>query len=547
MGLGSLQMVFFFLLFLQKCFLMKKILFLFSLFVLATLSEAEGQDQNISNSGFPDTEPFLAVNPANQNNLIAAWMHFTVAQKEVIYVKSSFDGGVTWGNQTSLPHFSPTFTSADVSIAFNSAGEAFLSYVDYHNIAPVPDSGYVRVARSLDGGKTWSAPVNAVSGKASADLPVDRPWIICDQSNSAYKGKIYLVSKSYYAATPPQKVWLSVSADSGKTFSPIKQLDDSIPNGLTNIMGTPTVGADGSLYVAYASYKPSLSPYARMIVTKSTDGGNTFIPYDAMHYASNSTCSDTLYQGSYNVSANPTQAGNLVLQWTDCRNGDMDILSCYSTDGGITWSSPIRVNDDLPIGNGYGQDMSWGAFSSSGIYAVTWRDRRNYLTNDTSAFDMYSAFSTTVGNGFFPGNIHVNGQSSPFINIQRGNDFIGVAVTGNYILSDWCDQRTGNTEIFFTKFDYSQVISTNDIAMTDFKFEIFPNPATKGNINYKIDAANFESAEIKITDAQGKEVFSRKIFSEQGTLNANLPAGNYFVKLFCSGKTYSQKLEITNR
>src|SRR6185436_4605957 len=99
---------------------------------------------------------------------------------------------------------------------------------------------------------------------------------------------------------------------------------------------------------------------------------------------SNSACSDTLYQGSYNVSANPANPNNLVLQFTDCRNGDIDILSVHSTDAGMTWSQPLRVNDDA-TGNGFGQDMSWGAFSGT-EYVIAWRDRRNGVPNDTSDF-----------------------------------------------------------------------------------------------------------------------------------------------------------------
>src|SRR5258708_2793407 len=77
---------------------------------------------NVSSSAFPDTEPFIAVNPVNPNNLIAAWMHVNLNGKISIYSKNSIDGGMTWANQHIFPRVSPTFTAADVSIAFNSAG-----------------------------------------------------------------------------------------------------------------------------------------------------------------------------------------------------------------------------------------------------------------------------------------------------------------------------------------------------------------------------------------------------------------------------------------
>jgi hypothetical protein len=185
-----------------------------------------------------------------------------------------------------------------------------------------------------------------------------------------------------------------------------------------------------------------------VICTKSTDGGTTFIPHPAMNYAGNSASTDTLYQGSYSLSANPANAGNIIFQATDSRNGDMDVLAVFSNDGGITWSNtPVRVNDD-PLSNGVGQDMSWSAFSSTGKYAVTWRDRRNYGTSSQDSFEVFTAVSTDGGATFYP-NYKLSSAPSPFINIQRGNDFIGVCMNSSYIFSDWCDKRTGNNEIFF--------------------------------------------------------------------------------------------------
>jgi Neuraminidase (sialidase) len=469
-------------------------------------------------------------------------MKVTSVTQLSICTKTSFDGGVTWGNQKILPHIFSGFTSADVSIAFNSSGTAVISYVDYKlNL----DSGYVRTVRSTNGGVSWSAPVNAVSKNDSPDLPIDRPWIVCDNTNGTYSGRLYIVSKSYYAAALPQKIWLSVSADTGKTWTPIKQLDDSIPTGLKNIMGTPTVGADGAFYVAYMSYKPALNPYARVICTKSTDGGSNFTPHDAMHFAANSGSTDTLYQGSYSLSANPINAGNIIFQGTDSRNGDMDILSVFSADGGITWSAtPVRVNDDA-ISNGIAQDMSWGGFSPNGTYAIAWRDRRNGTapTSDTSAFEIYTALSSNGGTTFLA-NYKLSSARSPFMNIQRGNDFIGLCMNSSTVFSDWCDKRTGNNEIFFRGELLSQVTSSEEqFEVSYFKFRVFPNPSLKGQWQYEIEGEGFSKGgfQVQIVDISGKEMYSKNLNETQGTVNANLPGGTYFVKFKNEGRVVAVK------
>ena len=518
------------------------VLFVFTFFFfVAAPGFVHGSDQNISNYFATDAEPFVAVNPVDPNNLIAAWMRVTSLSQVSIYTKASNDGGLTWGNPNTLPHISHNFTSADVSIAFNNSGNAFLSYVDYKLTL---DSGYIRTVSSANGGVSWSVPVTAVRKNDSPDLPIDRPWIVADQTTGAYSGRLYIVSKSYFAAALPQKIWLSVSSDSGKTWAPIKQIDDSIPTGLSNIMGTPAVGADGSLYVAYMSYKPSLNPYARVICTKSADGGITFIPHDAMHFAANSASTDTLYQGSYSLAANPTNAGNIVFQGTDSRNGDMDVLSIYSNDGGITWSTPVRVNDD-GMSNGVGQDMSWSGFSPNGIYGIAWRDRRNGTspTSDTSAFEIYAAVSSD-GGATLSANYKMSSVISPFMNIQRGNDFIGLCLNSNYVFSDWCDKRTGNNEIFFRGELISNLTSSEEqVLVSGFKFRVFPNPSVKGKLQYRIEGEGFSSAEFQaqVVDMSGKEVYSQNLNVDWGALNVNLASGNYVVKFKSEGRVVAVK------
>ncbi|MBK8808284.1 MAG: hypothetical protein IPO21_17320 [Bacteroidales bacterium] len=62
------------------------------------------------------------------------------------------------------------------------------------------------------------------------------------------------------------------------------------------------------------------------------------------------------------------------------KNGDADIMAFHTNDGGQTWSSPIRINDDS-LSNGKAQDMVWGSYNEQGNLVVTWRDRRNSVAN----------------------------------------------------------------------------------------------------------------------------------------------------------------------
>jgi hypothetical protein len=72
---------------------------------------------------FFDVEPSIAVNPIDQNNIVAAWMGVT-SLKVTIHKRTSFDGGTTWSAVQTIPHFANSYTSADVSVAFNRKGGA---------------------------------------------------------------------------------------------------------------------------------------------------------------------------------------------------------------------------------------------------------------------------------------------------------------------------------------------------------------------------------------------------------------------------------------
>jgi hypothetical protein len=511
---------------------MKKIILLLSL--SAIFVPCSGQNTNISNYTFLDSEPTLAVSPANNNILIAAWMKATAANQITIAYASSSDAGVTWTSPVLMPHLWPSFTHADVSITFSGAGIAYICYIDYQQNL---DSGYVMVAKSANGGVSWNTAVKVTSALEKSDLPVDRPWVAVDNSSGPFGGRIYVTSKGYFAAPLPHHVWLKSSSDGGSTWSAIKQIDDSIPTDLvTNSMGVPTVGPDGNLYIAYASYHTAESVYARMICSKSTDGGSHFIPYPIANFAANSAITDTLYQGSYVLSSNPVNSTNLILSFTDARSGDPDILSVHSLDGGLTWNTtPVRVNDDVP-GNGVGQDMCWGGFNAQGNYVVAWRDRRNGGTTSTSNFEVYAASS--ANGSIFGANVKLSSAQSPSINMRRGNDFIGVCLTNSYVYSDWSDRRTGNDEIFF---DNTQLSTLTGLGIAGQKtnaisLQCYPNPNT-GKMNVIIYMPEAGKVNLRIFDLTGKLIRNIPVIDCTCGQNnfpldiSSLSSGHYFMKV----------------
>ena len=77
---------------------------------------------------------------------------------------------------------------------------------------------------------------------------------------------------------------------------------------------------------------------------------------------------------------NPADNNHLVFITPDLMFGDVDIIMMESYDEGVSWSNPIRINDDLQ-GNGKMQDLVWADFDLDGDLVVTWRHRRNSSAN----------------------------------------------------------------------------------------------------------------------------------------------------------------------
>ena len=95
---------------------MKKQLFFILLLYCFHSGHSQPENTNISNGVIFDGEPFLAVNPTNNQNFIAAWMkqkfinggfHITIT------TRASFDGGNTpKAQRTRYPILGPALGSA---------------------------------------------------------------------------------------------------------------------------------------------------------------------------------------------------------------------------------------------------------------------------------------------------------------------------------------------------------------------------------------------------------------------------------------------------
>ncbi|PKD38819.1 hypothetical protein CWO84_17335 [Methylomonas sp. Kb3] len=344
--------------------------------------DADGQ--NII--GDKGNEPTLALNPLNPANIVVGWRRFDSPPTAVKHggYAYSFDGGVSWG--TGMLPALPLQTRTDPVLEVDGQGNFY-----YQSLA-ISDS--TSVFKSSDGGVTWSEPVYQFKG--------DKNWLAIDKTGGPSDGHIYSTWRRPADTNPdPHYVpkYFSRSTDGGLSY---QEPDAALP--VANFgFGRLAIGPEGEVYL-FGVDETILSVSALGIVRsghyflKSVDakdpntspsfsaqkvdmGGHSMMFLSPSLQLPNPLGGDGDVQIAADQSAGPLR-GNIYLlahvsPYTWQTGGDpQDIHFVRSSDGGATWSAPVRVNDEPPAANAYQWFPMLGVAANSRLDAV-WYDTRN--------------------------------------------------------------------------------------------------------------------------------------------------------------------------
>jgi len=502
---------------------------------LLTATVFFGQNQNISNGFVFDGEPYLSVNPNNQQHTVVAWMGFVPFNKISIKTKVTFNSGKTWSDATILPHTVSSYTSADPSIEFDNDGNVFVSYIDYTGYDVFPLDGAVYICRSTNGGLSWESPVEVISIDSDpGKRAIDRPWMSIDRSGGENQGNIYITTMNAKGATIGYHPYFMVSTDGGNSFSNWKYLDTT--NWLAGIfipqpMPTPCITQSGDFYAVYPSYVFMQNSLAQFIIAASADAGNSFT-YNSV-FASTTNVSDSLAKMGYLLRSDPSNNSHLAFFYLDSSLGDLDVFYTESFDKGVTWTDGKRINDDA-ISNNKMQDLVWADFDDDGDLVVSWRDRRN--SNDstyTTSSEIWAAVCLKNSSDF-SSNFPLSNQIVVYDSVLSiaGNDFMCVKFNNDTINAVWGDTRTGKLNIWFqrTTIDGTllsvSLISDENIPIVN----IFPNPFVT-----EITVDGVGVTKVKIYDAVGKIVSTHTNLLKNNSWvidMSNLSTGSYIFQSF---------------
>tara|TARA_R110002072_G_scaffold303077_1_gene492889 strand:+ start:9694 stop:11244 length:1551 start_codon:yes stop_codon:yes gene_type:complete len=505
------------------------------LILLVSLQINAQSNINVSNANFFEGEPFLAIDPANDQHLVAAWMGFKIGEAIVIKTNYSNDGGVTWSTPIPIAHEMAGNTSADVSIKYDGNGDLFMCYIDYENTNF--SFGKIFIRKSIDGGVSWGNSIEAMD--AIIDCPdklcLDRPFMVIDQSNN-----IFITSGNANQPSivvPPYNPYFVVSTDGGATFSSPAVVDG--PNFLagnslvTQPIPSPAIGSDGSFYAAYPSYVFTQNFNAQLLLAKSTNQGTNFT-YSSI-YAGSDTESDPMAKKGFLLLADPNLPNHLLVFAILNFSGDADVYMLETTDA-VNWAAPVRINND-PVANGRMQDLVWADFNANGDLAVCWRDRRNGGTTGYQTETEIYASVRFKDSANFENDFVISSQlvSHDAVLEGSGNDFMNAQFVGDTLYAVWGDVRTGTLNIFINKTNVVDGTSSLfEIAQETGIINIYPNPSSEW---IRID--NFDKInDVKLLNSEGKFI---QIVKQESLDISKLAKGNYLIIYSYKGKKFSSK------
>jgi len=381
----------------------------------------------------------------------------------------SHDGGSTFTDQVVIPAPNGVDLLGDPSVTADAAGNFYFGTLGAKGTL----SG-IGVAKSTDGGTTFPT-IALASVNPTQPIFQDKDYITADTSpTSPFQGNLYVSWGSFNVAS--SEIDFGRSTDRGQTWSPAIALSGGgifrSANG-----AVPAVDASGRVYVAWEDFRLGLPTGDAIFVNRSDDGGVTFNGErkvtDVTPIGNTENCggqnSKTL-NGSIRVTDFPTIAidksngpndGNVYIAWNDNRNGNPDIFFTRSTDGGMTWSAPMRVNDDATTTD---QFMPWMTVDPSGVIFLMWYDRRLDPMNNLM-LDVFAAASVDGGLTFSP-NVRVTSVSfgvpplnpnfDPVVAACYMGDYVGATTDATTIYFSWGDNRDivngrPDPDVFFRK------------------------------------------------------------------------------------------------
>jgi hypothetical protein len=393
----------------------------------------DANGQNIT--GDAANEPSICVDPTNGSKMAIGWRQFNSMSSNFRQAGWAYttNGGTSWTFPGVLEN--NVFRSDPVLGSDDTGRFFYLSLLQ---------TFFDNMWRSLNGGQSWTNIAPARGG--------DKQWFTIDNTNSTGHGFQYQswsTDGNNYGGRQ-----FTRSTDGG--FSWLNPVN--IPNSPT--WGTLDVDTNGNLFISGVNQNTGQFWCVRSTNAKTSAVIPSFDQSTAVNLGGNIDVSEPINpvglvgQVYLAVDRSGASTNNNIyvlasVQPTGFTTGS-DVMFVRSTNGGQTFSTPRRINDD-PVNHSKWHWFGTPSVAPNGRIDVIWLDTRN-ATNNTDSQLFYSC-SFDGGNTWSP-NVAVSNLFNPFLGYPNQNKM------GDYmsIVSDnaggnvaYCATFNGEEDIYYVR------------------------------------------------------------------------------------------------
>lgn len=244
-------------------------------------------DGPIGESEETESEIHAAINPNDSNNIIVAAMKFS---QENILATLTFpiyytkDFGRTWqlsqfNGANDLTGFTLIAGGGDPIIVFDDRGMAYLSWLTLSIGLDLKIKAEMHWATSNDGGATWKRQESLIdAGELTSILPPngrlpDKEWMASDLQSTQHKGNVYIAYAYINSIDTTYNIFVKTKKGNVTTFGPAI---DITPDEITFSQFTSIdVDAEGTVHLMFAGATAE-DEVISLYHCKSTDGGESF-------------------------------------------------------------------------------------------------------------------------------------------------------------------------------------------------------------------------------------------------------------------------------
>jgi hypothetical protein len=371
--------------------------------------------KNLPNS---EVEPFVDINPANGDNIIGAWQQdrWSNGGSRGNAVGASLDNGNSWRIVSRTKNTLCTGGTAangggyerasDPWMTISPNGDAYLMSLSFDD---APDTAFdsnpdaMLVSKSTDGGLTWSDPLTLIRDNNPRRLN-DKNSMTVDPNDSSF---VYAVWDRLAAIGPVFRgpTLFTRTTNGGASWEEARVIYNPgvFANTLGNQIAVRPQGELINIFNLIRNVRRPGAPIFNVTVMRSEDNGETWSGAIRVARMVNPGVvdpddgeplrpGDPVRTGDIipDIAVDPN-SGQLYAVWQDERFSDSlfrfrrhdSIALSTSTDGGLTWSPAVKVNNtptNIPSGNQQAFTPAVDV-AQDGTVSVTYYDFRNNTPN----------------------------------------------------------------------------------------------------------------------------------------------------------------------